>query len=66
MTDHEAYPVNPMTAFYAAVAAVENGAIGEIELEYRFMAENDDETVLTMVIRRDVRHFVGSYDDQGE
>ncbi len=36
MADKGAYPVDPMAAFFAAVTAVENGAVGEIELEFRF------------------------------
>ncbi len=35
MAEH-AYPVDPMAAFFAAVTAVENGVVGEIELEFRF------------------------------
>ena len=49
------YPVDPMAAFYAAVTAVENGQVAEVELEYRSTTPDDHEVVLTMSVRRDVR-----------
>lgn len=48
--------VDPMAAFYAAVTAVENGKVAEVELEYRNVA-GEVETILTMSVRREVRHF---------
>ncbi len=48
------YPVDPMAAFFAAVTAVENGSIGEIELEFNFMTSNTDMT-MTMTVRREVK-----------
>ncbi len=54
MADNDSYPVGVMTAFFAAVTAVENGKVGEVELEFRTSAE-DKESVLTMNIRREIR-----------
>lgn len=54
MSDNKDYPVDPMAAFYAAVTAVENGAVGEVELEFRNIRE-EQEFVVTMNIRREVR-----------
>jgi hypothetical protein len=51
------FPVDPMTAFYAAVTAVENGSVGEIELEYRCMSSNDEEMTMMMTVRREPRSF---------
>lgn len=58
MTDASEYPVDPMAAFYAAVTAVENGSVGEVELEFRKETHTENETletVITMSIRREVR-----------
>lgn len=33
------FPAEPMAAFYAAVAAVENGQVGEVELMFTFETE---------------------------
>jgi hypothetical protein len=54
MADNDQYPVDPMAAFYAAVTAVENGKVGEVELEFRNEHE-DHQYVVTMNIRREVR-----------
>lgn len=57
MTSESDYPVEPMTAFFAAVKAVENGSIGEIELE--FLKETPDfETVVSISVRRQPRPYV--------
>lgn len=48
--------VDPMAAFYAAVTAVENGQVAEVEVEHRQTA-GDVESILTMVVRREVKHF---------
>ncbi len=45
MTDNASYPVDPMTAFYAAVTAVENGKVGEVEIEYRYTMENGSASI---------------------
>ncbi len=50
------YPVEPMAAFYAAVTALENGSVGEVELNFNTMTSDTDIT-MTMVIRREVRSF---------
>ncbi len=50
------YPVDPMTAFYAAVTAVENGSVGEIDLDFRFSTQ-DEETTLSISVRREARTF---------
>lgn len=46
-----------MAAFYAAVTAVENGQVAEVELEYRTSDSDDNETILTMSIRREIKTF---------
>ncbi len=56
MSNQSVYPVDPMAAFFAAVTAVENGQVGEVELEFRREVE-DNETVMTMAIRRASRPF---------
>ncbi len=56
MADKGAYPVDPMAAFFAAVTAVENGAVGEIELEFRFSTP-DNEVTMTMSVRREIKHY---------
>ena len=48
--------VDPMAAFYAAVTAVENGQVAEVEVEYR-QSDGENESVLTMSVRREVKHF---------
>ncbi len=58
MSNSSEYPIDPMTAFFAAVTAVENGSAGEIELEFRKETHNEYETfetVITMSIRREPR-----------
>ncbi len=55
MAEH-IFPVDPMTAFYAAVTAVENGSIAEIELEFRCVSSNDEELTM-MTVRREIRSF---------
>jgi len=55
MTDQSTYPVDPMAAFYAAVTAVENGSVGEVELEFRHEFGNDDSIITSMAIRREAR-----------
>ncbi len=50
------YPVDPMTAFYAAVTAVENGSIGEIDLDFHF-STHEEEVTMSMSIRRKARVF---------
>ena len=35
------FPAEPMAAFYAAVAAVENGQVGEIELTFSYESDED-------------------------
>ncbi len=54
MADKGAYPVDPMAAFFAAVTAVENGSVGEVELEFRFSTP-DNEVVMTISVRREIR-----------
>ncbi len=56
MSDQHVYPVDPMVSFYAAITAIENGSVGEIELEFRF-ALPESEVTMTMVIRREVRQY---------
>ena len=59
-------PPDPMTAFYAAVTAVENGQVGEVEVEARYVDPDESEMILTMTVRREVRHFVRSALDDDE
>ncbi len=54
----ERYLVDPMAAFYAAVTAVENGEIGEVEIEFRAISESEEELVMSISVRREIRHFV--------
>lgn len=54
MPNEGMYPVDPMMAFYAAVTAVENGSVGEIELEFR-TALSDSEVVTTISVRKNAR-----------
>ncbi len=60
MVNQNPFPVDPMAAFYAAVTAVENGEVGEIELEYRFTTPTDYEVIMTVFVRREVRHLVSN------
>lgn len=60
MANQTQYPVDPMTAFYAAVTAVENGTVGEVELEFRHET-GEYETVMTLSVRREARPFMVSY-----
>ncbi len=66
MPSQEAYPVDPMAAFYAAVTAVENGSVGEIELEFRHETSIDEEMITTISVRRDPRPYVMGMVDKGE
>lgn len=52
------FPTDPMAAFYAAVTAVENGQVGEVEIEYRSMDREENETLMSIVVRKEVRHFI--------
>ena len=54
MPNDSDYSVDPMAAFYAAVTAVENGQIGEVELEFRKETE-DFETIVTMSVRKEIK-----------
>ncbi len=56
MSNQTAFPVDPMAAFFAAVTAVENGSVGEIELEFRFMT-GEHEVVMMMSVRKEVRSY---------
>ncbi len=58
MPSQESYPIDPMAAFYAAVTAVENGSVGEIELEFRHETSIDEEMITTISVRRDPRPYV--------
>ncbi len=49
------YPVDPMMAFYAAIRAVEDGKIGEVELEYRHESSEDVSAMLTIAVRKEPR-----------
>ncbi len=49
------YPIDPMAAFYAAVTAVENGSVGEVELEFRHELANEEEIITTITVRREAR-----------
>ncbi len=49
--------VDPMTAFYAAVTAVENGGIGEVDIEYQFPTTTGDSMTLMISVRRESRVF---------
>ncbi len=54
-----------MAAFYAAVTAVENGSVGEIELEFRHETSIDEEMITTISVRRDPRPYVmGTIDNR--
>ncbi len=53
------YPVDPMTAFYAAVTAVENGSVAEIDLDFRFSIE-DSEVTMSISVRREIRTYSSS------
>lgn len=58
MSNSSEYSIDPMAAFFAAVTGVENGSVGEIELEFRKenTTENESfETIITMSIRREPR-----------
>lgn len=49
-----------MTTFFAAVTAVEDGKVDEIELERRTVRDNGGtsvEQVVTVIVRRHVRQF---------
>lgn len=52
MTDTNGYLIDPMTAFFAAVTAVENGSVGEIELMF---TNESDETHVAMSVSITVR-----------
>ena len=50
--------VDLMAAMYAAVTAIEEGKVGEVELEHRVEDERGDRVeVLLITVRRDVKHF---------
>lgn len=51
-----AYPVDPMTAFFAAVTAIENGSVGEIDLDFN-LSTHDTEVTMSISIRREARTF---------
>lgn len=46
-----------MVAFYAAVEAIADGRVGEVEIEYRTVDREENETVLTLSVRRETKHF---------
>lgn len=46
------FPVDPLALFYAAITAVENGKLNEIELEFR---NETDDIIVTMSIRKEAR-----------
>lgn len=52
MTDSDKFIVDPMTALYAAVTAVENGSVAEIELMF---TNESDETHVAMSLCITVR-----------
>lgn len=54
MANETEYAVDPMAAFYAAVTAVEEGKVKEIELEFH-RETSDSETMVTMAIRKELR-----------
>ena len=45
-----------MAVFYAAVTSIEEGKIGEVEIESR-VEEGDMIVALVISVRRDVKHF---------
>jgi hypothetical protein len=54
--------IDPMAAMYAALEAIADGKAAEIELEWRTTSEDRidhpaTETVLTITVRREVRHL---------
>lgn len=49
------YPVDPMAVFFAAVTSVENGKVGEVELEFRHVTQNGGELIMSMIVRREPR-----------
>lgn len=48
---------NLMAVMYSAVTAVEEGKVGEIEIDHR-TEEAGREVVLTISVRRDVKQYV--------
>lgn len=49
-----------LVAFRAAVIAVEDGKVGEVEIEQRTETERDGvrvDTIVTVTVRREVRHL---------
>ncbi len=71
MPEHNAYPVDPMAAFYAAVTAVENGSVGEVELEFRHELTDESATITSIWVRKEIHEApeepVGCWgDDKGK
>jgi hypothetical protein len=59
MTDLNGYLIDPMASLFAAVTAVENGQVGEIEL--MFTNESDATNVamsVSIIVRREVQQCV--------
>jgi len=57
MTDDCAPIQNPMIPFYAAVEAVAEGKVAEVDIEHHHTTTEGSETILMMTVRREVRHF---------
>ncbi len=66
MPSQESYPIDPMAAFYAAVTAIENGSVGEIELEFRHATTSEEEMITTISVRHDPRPYVMGMVVKGE
>ena len=54
MANETEYAVDPMAAFYAAVTAVEEGKVKEIDLEFH-RETSESETIVIMTIRKEPR-----------
>lgn len=57
MANETVFPVDPMAAFFAAVTAVENGSVGEIELEFEFGSPSNTVT-MSIAVRKEARPMV--------
>lgn len=55
-----------MTAFFAAVTAVEEGKVAEVEIEHRQIRDDMSEEILTFTIRRSIRGLITMPDPAGD
>jgi hypothetical protein len=46
-----------MATVYACVSAVEEGKVGEVQVEHRYLLADGSEEIVTVSAYREVRHF---------